>query len=280
MQERFRRKPPSQTSKKAVEWDPHQHRPEWLEKNLKSKQAHEMLETALARAYTTAASETSLLWMLLQQGWAGSDTIGGAPPLSFPARAESQDARPVGGMGAVYRPIVAELADAVHLSRPVRTIAQDDDGVTVGADGLTVRVRRAIVTIPLAIANTISYEPMLPVDRFDAASTDAGRRDHQDLHLLRRAVLARRRAVRPVGPARKPQATLTIDACTDTGKPGIMCVITEGRAARRTWDAWMRPSAKQTIMRELVDRFGQQGRLARRVSTSKIGLKSAIPVAG
>jgi hypothetical protein len=34
------------------------------------------------------------------------------------------------------------------------------------------------------------------------ASTDARRRGHQDLHLLRRAVLARRWAVRPVGPAR------------------------------------------------------------------------------
>ena len=37
--------------------------------------------------------------------------------------------------------------------------------MTVRSDGLTVRVRRAIVAIPLAIANTISYEPMLPVDR-------------------------------------------------------------------------------------------------------------------
>ena len=28
-------------------------------------------------------------------------------------------------------------------------------------------------------------------------------------------------------------ATLTIDACTDTGRPGVMCVITEGpRRAR------------------------------------------------
>ncbi|OOK80893.1 flavin containing amine oxidoreductase family protein [Mycobacterium kansasii] len=37
--------------------------------------------------------------------------------------------------------------------------------MTIRSDHLTVRARRAIVAIPLAIANSIDYEPVLPVDR-------------------------------------------------------------------------------------------------------------------
>src|ERR1700730_6633314 len=243
-------------AKKAVEWD-RITIAEWLQKNLKSKQAREMLDTALAGPYTTAASETSLLWMLLQQGSAGSDTIGGAT-FVISGKGGSQDARPVGGMGAIYRPIVAELGDAVHLSRPVRTSAQDDDGVTVGADGLTVRVRRAIVAIPLAIANTISYEPMLPVDRSMLHQRMPGGAITKismfyDEPFWRADGLCGQ-SVRPGSPA-----ALTIDACTDTGNPGIMCVITEGRAARdlgRLDEA----ERKATVVRELVDRFGSKAR--------------------
>ena len=150
-------------AKKAAEWD-RISIAEWLEKSVMSKAASEMLDTALAGPYTTAASETSLLWMLLQQGSAGGPTIGG-PTFVISGKGGAQDARPVGGMGAIYRPMVAELGDALHLSQPVRHIAQDAEGVTIRSDDVTLRAHRAIVAIPLAIANTISYEPVLPVDR-------------------------------------------------------------------------------------------------------------------
>ncbi len=52
-------------------------------------------------------------------------------------------------------------------------------------------------------------------------------------------------------------ATLTVDACTDTGNPGIMCVITEGPAARaltRLDEA----DRKAAVIGELVKRFGEK----------------------
>ncbi len=241
-------------AKKAAEWD-RISVGEWLEKSVMSKAAREMLDTSLAGPYTTAASETSLLWMLLQQGSAAGPTISG-PAFVISGKGGAQDARPVGGMGAIYRPIVAELGDAVHLSQPVRTIAQDADGVTVRSDGLTVRARRAIVAIPLAIANTISYEPMLPVDRSMLHQRMPGGAIIKisifyDEPFWRADGLCGQ-SVQPGSPA-----TLTLDACTDTGDPGIMCVITEGRAARdlgRLDEA----ERKATVVRELVDRFGDK----------------------
>jgi monoamine oxidase len=236
-------------AKDAAEWD-RISIGDWLERNVLSKQARDMLDMALAGPYTTAASETSLLWMLLQMGSAGG------PTFVVSGKGGAQDARPVGGMGAIYRQMVAELGDALHLSRPVRQIAQDADGVTVHADGLTVRARRAIVAIPMAIAGSIVYEPMLPMDRSFLNQRMPGGA------IIKTSILyddAFWRADGLSGQSAAPgtPATLTIDACTDTGNPGIMCVITEGPAARaltRLDEA----DRKAAVIGELVDRFGDK----------------------
>jgi monoamine oxidase len=233
----------------AAEWD-RISLGDWLERNVLSRSAREMLDMALAGPYTTAPSETSLLWMLLQMGSAGG------PTFVISGKGGAQDARPVGGMGAIYRPMAAELGDGLHLSRPVRRIAQDADGVTVHADRLTVRARRAIVAIPMAIAGSIAYEPMLPMDRSFLNQRMPGGA------IIKTSIFyddAFWRADGLSGQSAAPgtPATLTIDACTDTGNPGIMCVITEGPAARRL-TRLDEADRKAAVIGELVDRFGQK----------------------
>ena len=238
-------------AKKAQEWD-RISIGEWIHKNTMSKQAAEMLDMAFAGLYTSAASETSLLWGLLQTASAGGLTF------AISGKGGSQDARPVGGMGAVYRPIAAELGEALHLSRPVHQISQDADGVTVSADGLTLRARRVVVAIPLAIASSIVYEPLLPVDRaFLHQRIPSGAvikiSIFYDEPFWRADGLSGQSAA-PGSPA-----TLTIDACTDTGDPGIMCVITEGSAARQLTKL-DEAERRAVIIDELVDRFGDKAK--------------------
>jgi len=236
-------------AKQAAEWD-RISVGEWIEANTMSRPAREMLDMALAGTYTSAGSETSLLWLLLQMG------SGGGPMFVISGKGGAQDARPVGGMGAIYGPIAAELGDALHLSQPVRQIVQDADGVTVSADDLTVRARRVIVAIPLAVATSIAYEPMLPVDRALL---------HQRMPsgaVIKISIVYDEpfwRADGLSGQSTSPgsPATLTIDACTDTGNPGIMCVITEGPAARRLTKL-DEAERKAVVIRELVDRFGSK----------------------
>ncbi|CDO90444.1 monoamine oxidase [Mycobacterium triplex] len=241
-------------AKKAQEWD-RISVGEWIHKNTKSKQAQEMLDMALGGTYTSAGSETSLLWMLLQMG------SGGGPTFVISGKGGAQDARPVGGMGAIYRPIVAELADALHLSQPVRQIAQDADGVTITAADLTVRARRVIVAIPLAIATSIAYEPALPVDRaFLHQRMPSGA-------VIKTSVFYDEpfwRADGLSGQSSSPgsPATLTIDACTDTADTGIMCIITEGPAARRLTGLEF-ADQKEILIGELVDRFGDKAKAHR-----------------
>ncbi|OBG33615.1 FAD-dependent oxidoreductase [Mycobacterium sp. E3198] len=236
-------------AKRAAEWD-RISLGEWIENNTMSKAAREMLDMALSGVYTSAGSETSLLWALTQMG------SGGGPTFVISGKGGAQDARPVGGMGAIYRSIAAELGDALHLSRPVRQITQDVGGVTVAADGLTVRARRAIVAIPLAIASSIAYEPLLPVDRALL---------HQRMpsgSVIKISIIYDEpfwRADGLCGQSAAPgtPATLTIDACTNTADPGIMCVITEGPAARRL-TRMDEADRKAAVIGELVDRFGSR----------------------
>jgi monoamine oxidase len=239
-------------AKQAAEWD-RISVGEWIAQNTMSRQAREMLDMALAGTYTSAGSETSLLWALTQMG-----SSGGGATFVISGKGGAQDARPVGGVGAIYRPMVAELGDALHVSQPVRHIAQDDDGVTIRSDDLTVRARRAIVAIKLAIANTISYEPMLPVDRSLLHQRMPGGAVIKisvfyDEPFWRTDGLCGQ----SVGPG--TAATLTIDACTDTGVPGIMCVITEGPAARKLGQL-DEADRKAAVVRELVNRFGDKAR--------------------
>ena len=90
---------------------------------------------------------------------------GGGPGFVLGTKDAAQDSRVVGGMGAIYRPMAAEIGDSLHPSQPVRRIEQDADGVTVRTDDMAVRARQAIVAVPIAIASQILYDPMLPVDR-------------------------------------------------------------------------------------------------------------------
>src|SRR5262249_48765785 len=128
-------------AKDAAEWD-RISLGDWLERNVLPRPAREMLDMALAGPYTTAPSEVSLLWMLLQMGSAGSETIGG-PTFVISGKGGAQDARPVGGMGAIYCQMAAELGDALQLSRPVRHISPDADGVIVPSADLSLRARPA-----------------------------------------------------------------------------------------------------------------------------------------
>jgi monoamine oxidase len=236
-------------AKNAEKWD-RLTLAKWLSSNTMSKPAHDLLEMAIAGTYTSAASELSMLFVLHQMA------SGGGPNFVFGIRGGSQDARPVGGMGAISRPMTAEIGDALVLSQPVRRIEQDEDGVTVRSDHMTLRARRAIVAVPVAIASQITYEPMLPVDRSflnQRMPNGAVIKTNivYDVPFWRHDGLSGQSAS-PNSPA-----TITIDACTDTGDPGVLCAITEGPVARRIslLDATER---RQTILSELVGRFGEK----------------------
>lgn len=257
-------------AKKAARWD-RMTLAQWLRKNLVSKAAHDLLETAIAGTYTSDASEVSMLFVLYQMA------SGGGPGFVLGGEGGSQDSRPVGGMGAIYGPMAAELGDVIRLSQPVRSITQDADGVTVQSDGMTVRARRAIVAVPLAIASHIAYAPMLPTDRsFLHQRMPSGA--VVKISTVYDEPFWRSDGLSGQSAAPGSLATLTIDGCPDTGGPGVLVVVIEGPIARQyerldeagrrqaVLDAWWTGSAPRP-----------EGRWT---TWSRTGAVSAIPGAG
>ncbi|BAV41108.1 flavin monoamine oxidase family protein [Mycobacterium ulcerans] len=234
-------------AKRAAKWD-RMTLAQWLRNNVKSKAAHDLLETAIAGCYTSDASEVSMLFVLYQMA------SGGGPGFVLGSKGAAQDARPIGGMGAVYGPMAAELGDAIHLSQPVRSITQDSGGVTVQAEGLTVRANRTIVAVPLAIASQIVYEPMLPTDR-----SFLHQRMPSGAVVKISAVYDEPfwRADGLCGQSAAPTslATLTIDASPNSGTPGVLCVVIEGPVARQ-YERLDDDGRRQAVLAALVERFG------------------------
>jgi monoamine oxidase len=236
-------------AKNAEKWDQIS-LAKWLSSNTASKPAHDLLETAIAGCYTSAASEVSMLFVLFQMA------SGGGPSFVLGNKDASQDSRIVGGMGAVYRPMAAEIGDSLHMSQPVRRIDQDDDGVTVRSDDMTVRANRAIVAVPIAIASQILYEPMLPVDRsFLHQRMPSGA--IYKINIVYDEPFWRNDGLSGQSAAPGSPATVTIDASTDAPRPGVLCVIVEGPIARQIGKL-DETERRRVILSELVGRFGER----------------------
>jgi monoamine oxidase len=135
----------------------------WLDETCTTADARDLFRLGIQAVFATEPANLSLLHAAFYVGSAGgwaalTDTEGGA-----------QQDRFVGGT----RPIAEGLRDLataagaqVRLGAPVRSISQDDGGVTVRADGQgEVRAARCVVAVPPTLASRIAYEPALPAPR-------------------------------------------------------------------------------------------------------------------
>ena len=75
------------------------------------------------------------------------------------------DHRVVGGLAELSRRIAERLGSRVRLDTPVRQIAWSPTGVVVTSDDVTVRARKAVVTVPVNLCGAIRFEPPLPALR-------------------------------------------------------------------------------------------------------------------
>ncbi|MFN8041430.1 MAG: flavin monoamine oxidase family protein [Acidimicrobiales bacterium] len=145
-------------AKRAVDWDG-QTVESWLRRNVPTRGAREMLRLGVTSVFAAEAADLSLLHFLAYSH------AGGLLDRLLGVRDGAQERRFVGGSQQIAIRAAAALGDRVHLDQPVRRIDQDDDGVTVHADGASVRARFVVVTVPPALASRIDYRPLLPVAR-------------------------------------------------------------------------------------------------------------------
>ncbi len=210
---------------RAARWDA-QTFATWLHRNVATAGARTLLEIGVEAVWAQEPSDLSLLHVLFY-----THSGGGFDALIGTSGGAQQD-RFVGGSQLVALRLAETLGDErIALQAPVRRIAHGVDGVTVAADGLEVRARRAIVALPPALAGRIAYDPPLP-----------GYRDQLTQRMAQGSVIKcmaiypepfwraeglTGQAASDIGPVR-----VTFDNSPHDGAPGVLLGFLEGRQAR------------------------------------------------
>jgi monoamine oxidase len=198
----------------------------WLRRNLATKGGRVLLELGIESVWAAQPEDLSLLHVLFYVHSAGSlellfDTDGGA-----------QQDRFVGGSQRIAILMARELGrEHLILEAPVRMIRRGDHGVTVEADGTTVRARRAVVAVAPTLAGRIAYDPPLPGFRDQLTQrmplgTVAKCMAIYDEPFWRAEGLSGQGAS-DTGPVK-----LTFDNSPPDGSPGVLLGFLEGRRAR------------------------------------------------
>ena len=219
----------------------------WMRRNLATKAGRTLLELGIEAVWAAQPEDMSLLHVLFYIHSAGSlemlfDTEGGA-----------QQDRFVGGSQRIAIQMAQELGrEHVLLEAPVRTIERVDHGVTVRADGATVRARRAIVAVAPTLAGRIAYDPPLPGYRDQLTQrmplgTVAKCMAIYDEPFWRSEGLSGQ-ATSDKGPVK-----VTYDNSPPGGSPGVILGFLEGRWAREL--GRLRPDERRTAVVECLARL-------------------------
>jgi monoamine oxidase len=142
----------------------------------------------------------------------------------------AQESRVVGGSQRLATGL-AERLGVVRSGVPVRRVAQDDDSVTVEADGFSVRGRRAVIATPPVLAGRFEYEPALPpwrdqlTQRLPMGSVIKCMAVYDEPFWRPQGLTGQ--ATADVGPVQ-----LTFDNTPPSGRPGVLLAFVEGAHAR------------------------------------------------
>jgi monoamine oxidase len=198
----------------------------WMRRNMATRAGRMLLGLGIEAVWAAQPEDLSLLHLLFYIHSAGSlellfDTEGGA-----------QQDRFVGGSQLVpIRMAEALGADRIVLGAPVRRISHTPEGVTVHADGASLRGRRAIVAIAPTLAGRIAYDPPLPgfrdqlTQRMPLGTVAKCMAIYSEPFW--RADGLSGEAMSEQGPVR-----LTFDNSPPHGSPGVLLGFLEGRHAR------------------------------------------------
>jgi monoamine oxidase len=196
----------------------------WLRRNVYTKGGRALIELSIEAVWAAEPADLSLLHVLFYTASAGNfeillDTDGGA-----------QQDRFVGGSQLVAIRLAEQLGN-VRLNAPVRRIEHGPDGVTVHADGVSVRGRSVIVALSPALTSRITYDPPVP-----------GHRDQLTQRMPQGSVMKcmaiyeepfwradglSGQATSDTGPAK-----IVFDNSPPDGSPGVLLAFLEGERAR------------------------------------------------
>jgi monoamine oxidase len=195
----------------------------WIRRNVPTDGAKEMFRLGVTSVFSAEACDLSLLHFLF---YAHS---GGLLNRMFNVQDGAQERRFVGGSQLIATRLAEQLgADVVRLATPVRSIAHDHTGVTIG----DVRAQRVVVSVPPTLAGRIEYTPALPAQRDQLTQ-------RMPMGAVIKAMCVydepfwRAEGLTGQGTSDEGPVQITFDNSPPSGSPGVLLGFIEGRAARQ-----------------------------------------------
>lgn len=249
---------------KAAEWDG-QTFATWIRRNTRTAAARSLFELATEAVWAAEPSDVSLLHILFY-----THSGGGFNTLVGTGGGAQQD-RFHGGSQRIPLLMGEQLpAGALRLGAPVRSISQDEEGVTVAAwrlepaphdqgaaaGELAVRARRAIVAVPPTLAGRIAYHPPLPARRDQLTQRMPQGTVIKTMAIYERPFWREQglsgQATSDAGPAR-----VVFDNSPPDGSPGVLLGFLEGRFARQ-WGGRDAAERRRAVLAGHARLFGQR----------------------
>ena len=208
---------------RADEWDA-QTLQSWFDARVDDATAMAFLRLVAIAIFTSEPAELSLLHVLVYIRSAGSLEM---------LTSAAQERRFVDGAQTVSLRLAERLGpDVVRLGQPVRALAQSSDGVTVRSDGLEVRARRAVVAVPIALADRIAYDPPLTALRAQLHQRLAPGTTFK-VHCVYDRPFWRERGLNGRSLSDVGVVMATFDNSPPSGEPGILVGFVEADDSRR-----------------------------------------------
>lgn len=148
----------------AATWD-RQTLDTWLRQNTTNDKTLKVANAAFEALLGCEAREVSLLFAVAYVAQATDGSKPGTFERLIDTRGGAQAQRFVEGAQEISIRMAKRLGRRVILGAPVRRIHQDGHGVTVHADGHSLRAKYVVVAIPPTLAGRIDYSPTLPPHR-------------------------------------------------------------------------------------------------------------------
>ncbi len=236
------------TAKRATEWD-RQSVASFVEHSgIRASIARDLFEMAVRGLFASDLNEVSYLDLLFLVRAHGSiNTL-------FSIEGGAQENLVEGGAGSIARRVATELGDAVRLKAAVRSIAQRGDHVVVEAGAHTVTARRAVVSVPPALALEIEFDPPLSEDRRTLYGKAVGGMETKTLVVYDEPFW---RADGLSGQTAEPNsaAEVTLDASPASGTPGVIAGFSFGAVATY-FDALAPQERRRAVIAALAARLG------------------------
>jgi len=238
------------SAKRAAEWDARTVASYVEHSGIRTKIGRDLFEMAVRGLFTGDLNDTSFLHMLFLVRAHGSLNN------LFSIEKGSQENMVDGGAGSIAQRVAAELGDAVRLNAPVRSITQHDDHVTVEAGGVTVSARRAVVSVPPALALDIAFDPVLPDDRVTLYRAAVAGPESKTLVVYDEPFW---RAAGFSGQTAAPHSAceVTLDASPANGTPGVIASFAFSSVATH-FDALDPADRRQAVLDALTARLGRR----------------------